>query len=338
MNPSPFFPVVKVKAPAWRVALLVAGAWLVPLPALAAETSEPLRKVTCSFAGMVDDVREALKTGSPALKRYVRTRLKEAALAMPPEELRAAVAGERDPAVLEVLGAALATKSSYAEDSTLLQPLLSRAQRDATPEARAAAVRGLRGIGSVEALAKAGEGVSYEQLVRDPSPEVRAAVADNLVFESAEVYSGHSRTVSESALSTALASPDPEVAAKLLGEVSMEQVGAEAVGRLMEPLRSDSPKLRASAASALGGVPGVESSRAREALVELYRTEKDPAVRKAALEGIARLGQAGSRPVLESLRGVHPGMDPEVDAWLKALGTGLQEWHLLLREKQRLRK
>ena len=31
-------------------------------------------------------------------------------------------------------------------------------------------------------------------------------------------------------------------------------------------------------------------------------------------------------------------MDPEIDAWLSALSLDLQEWHLLLREKQRIRK
>jgi hypothetical protein len=61
-------------------------------------------------------------------------------------------------------------------------------------------------------------------------------------------------------------------------------------------------------------------------------------VRKAALEGLARLGLSSARPQLESLRGVDAALDPEIDAWLRAMKLNLQEWELLLREKQRLRK
>jgi hypothetical protein len=115
-------------------------------------------------------------------------------------------------------------------------------------------------------------------------------------------------------------------------------VGHETVERLREQLRTDNPGLRAASASALGGVPGAESGRTRDALVELYRTDRDPAVRKAALQGIARLGMGGTQTTLESLRGVAPGLDPEIDAWQSALKLNLQEWHLLLREKERIRK
>ncbi len=322
-----------------RVAPWLAGVCLVGAPgAFAQSSSRPLsRAATCSLATMVDDLRAALREGSPALKSYMRLRLKESAMTLPPQALREAVERETDPDVLEVLGQALASQAGNAQEPGLLKPLLERAARDADPASRAAAVKGLRGVGSVELLAKGGD-VTYEQLVRDPSPEVRAAVADNLVHESAKVYFGHDKAVSEAAVSTALASPDPELAAKLLGEVSMEQVGPEAVSRLTGQLRSDNPKLRAAAATALGGVPGTSQASARGALVDLYRSETDPSVRKAALEGIARLGQGSALPVLQSLRGVDPSMDPELDAWTKALGTGLQEWHLLLREKQRLRK
>jgi hypothetical protein len=72
--------------------------------------------------------------------------------------------------------------------------------------------------------------------------------------------------------------------------------------------------------------------------MELYRGDKDPAVRKAVLEALARLGQSSARPLLESLRGVDAAMDAEIDAWLSAMKLNLQEWHLLLREKQKLRK
>ncbi|MFP2902493.1 hypothetical protein ACLEQD_40305, partial [Corallococcus sp. 4LFB] len=71
-------------------------------------------------------------------------------------------------------------------------------------------------------------------------------------------------------------------------------------------------------------------------LTSLYKSDSDLAVRRSALEGLARLGQSGARPLLESLRGVDPRLDPELDAWLSALKLNLQEWHLILREKQRL--
>lgn len=322
-----------------RTTLLSALLFLLPAPALATGPQETLLKpATCTVEGMLDDVRDALKEGSPSLRRYVKLRLKEAAIAMPAETLLAALARERDPAVLEALGAALATKASNAEDPTLVQPLLARASGEADPAVRAAAVRALRSTASVEFMEKNGGVVTYDQLVRDPSPEVRAAVADNLVAESLEVYSGHDRRVSEAAVSAAAATEDPAVAAKLLAEVSMEAVGPEAVAQVTKQLRAEDPTLRASAATALGGVPGGSSEGAMRSLVDLYKTDPDPAVRKAALQGIARLGMAGARPVLESLRGVDRAMDPEIDAWLSALSLNLQEWELLLREKQRLRR
>jgi HEAT repeat protein len=107
---------------------------------------------------------------------------------------------------------------------------------------------------------------------------------------------------------------------------------------LRQQLHADDPAVRGAAATALGGVPGVEASAMRDALVSLYRDERDPAVRKAALRGLVQLGMGGSRATLESLRGVAPGLDPEIDAWQSALKLGLQEWHLLLREKERLRR
>jgi HEAT repeat protein len=248
------------------------------------------------------------------------------------------VAQERDPDTLEALGAALVGKAGFDDNPGLLQPLLARAQGDGDPGLRAAAVRGLRGTGSVDYMAKNGGVVTYEQLIRDSAPEVRQAVVDNLVHESAKVYFGHDRTVSETAVATALAAKDPAVAAKLLSEVSMEQVGHETVERLRGELRSEDPALRAAAATALGGVPGAEAGGTRDALVKLYRDEKDPAVRKAALQGIVRLGMGSSLSTLESLRGVAPALDPEIDAWKSALERNLQEWHLLLREKERIRK
>jgi hypothetical protein len=289
----------------------------------------------CSLPAMVEDLRAALKDGSPALKKYMKLLLKEAALSMPADELRAAFAAERDPGVLEALGGALATRLSNTRDLALAEPILDRARTDGDPALRAAALRGLRGIGSVEVMEKAGR-VSYEDFVRDPSPEVRAAAAENLIHESAKVYFGHERSVSEAAVKTAAACPDPALAAKLLAETSMEQVGPEAVRTLVEKLGADNAELRAAAAKALGDVPAAQAEMAKRALVERYRVESAGGVRAAILEGIVHLGLAGARPTLEALRGVDAALAPEIDLWLKVLAMNLQEWSLILREKQRL--
>ncbi|HLL55808.1 MAG TPA: HEAT repeat domain-containing protein [Myxococcaceae bacterium] len=316
--------------------LVLSAACLLPFTAFAQEESRPLRKVTCSLASMLDDVRGGLKSGSPAYRNYLLKQLKEAAFLMPASELRAAFERERDPAMVEALGAALASKASREPDAKMISPLLARATRDPDPAARAAAVRGLRGIGSVEMMAKTRE-ATYAQLVRDASPEVREAVAGNLIHENSQIYFGHDKDVSEMAIQAAEASQDPAITARLLKEVSMEQVGPQAVRALERQLGASDPTVRAAAATALGGVPGPEVAGARGRLVDLYRAERDPAVRKAVLESIARLGFQSSLPALESLRGVDPTLTPEIDAWTAALKKNLQEWSLLKREKQRLR-
>jgi hypothetical protein len=196
-------------------------------------------------------------------------------------------------------------------------------------------LRGLKGVGSVEMMEKVGR-VSYADFVRDPAPEVRAAAADNLIFESAEVYFGHDRAVSEAAVKAAAESRDPALAARLLAETSMEQVGSRTVGTLIEKLASDATDLRAAAARALGGVPAAEAERATRALLERYRIEVERGVRIAILEGLVQLGLSGARPTLESLRSIDPALAPEIDAWLRVLAMNLQEWSIILREKQRL--
>lgn len=295
----------------------------------------PPRAAPCSLPGMIDDLRSALVDGSPALRKYMKLLLKEAALSMPIGELRAAFTAERDPQVLEVLGAALAGRASRDQEIALNEPILDRARTDSNPALRAGALRGLRGTGSVEIMAKTGGG-SYESFVRDPSPEVRAAAVDNLIQENAEVYFGHDGAVSEAAVKAAAACPDPALAAKLLATMSMEKAGPEAVRTLIEKLGSESAELRAAAARALGGASGEQASAATRALLERYRVETEHSVRAAILEGTVHLGLGGARATLESLRGVDPALAPEIDAWLKVLGMSLQEWTIILREKQRL--
>lgn len=307
-------------------------------PALAVgEGQAPIQQVECSVDSMINDVRLGLKKGSPAFKKYLKNFLKEAAPGIPFEQLRSAFEQERDPEMVEALGGALAARSSRNADPKQISPVLARINREGDPAAKAAAIRGLRGIGSVEAIGKVG-GLSYAELLRDASPEVREAVVGNLIEENTKVYFGHDKAVSETAVTAALGSNDPKLAAKLLREVSMEKVGHETVQQLSQNLHNEDPTLREATIKALGGVPGSESATVRNSVLDLYRSDNDPQVRKAALESIARLGMGGSIATLESLRSVDPSMSKEIDAWITALKKGLQEWSLVEREKQRLLK
>jgi hypothetical protein len=286
---------------------------------------------SCPVDWMVDAARAGFATGSPAYRTYVRALLKEAAPTVPLDELIRAVADERDPALLEALGAALATRASYEEKPELVQALLDRSVTDGDPALRAAAVRALRATGSVETMAALGDGVTYADLARDPAPEVRAAVADNLVAENRDVYGGRDARVAAAAADVAAVSPDPVMAGRVLAEISMEQATADTVAVVARSLGAEAVELRAGAALALGSAP--PTTRTRDALVEQYRRESAPAVRRAILQGIARLGQSSAIPTLRALRGVAPALDVEIDTWIDVLGLGLQEWHLILREK-----
>ncbi|EYF05250.1 HEAT repeat domain-containing protein [Chondromyces apiculatus] len=319
-----------------RAARALAAASLLLVLGAAEPQGQPLpERVDCALPAMVDSLRGALQQGSPALRRYMQLHIKEAALSFPAGELRALFAAERDPAMLEALGAALATKASHSEDLSLVDPILDRARSEADPRLRAASLAGMRGTASVEVLQKKG-GVSYEDFIRDPSPEVRTAAVDNLLHENDKVHFGHDRGVSEAAIKAAAASPDPATAARLLTGTSMEQVGPEAVQTLVSQLASRSPELRAAAAKALGGVPAASADTAQRALVSRYPAESEHAVRAAILEGLVHLRLSGAAPTLQSLRSVDPTLALEIDAWLKVLAMHLQEWTLILREKQRL--
>ncbi len=285
----------------------------------------------CPVGWMIEAARAGFASGSPAYRTYLAALLKESGLTVPLDDLVRAVADERDPALLEALGAALAARASHAEDPALVQGLLDRAVLDGDPALRAAAVRALRATGSVETMSALGGGVTYADLARDPASEVRAAVVDNLVAENRDVYGGRDARVAAAAVEVAAASPDPVIAGRVLAEISMEQASADAVATLTGTLVADAPELRAGAALALGSAP--PSSASRHALVERYRDERDPTVRRAILQAIARLGQARAIPTLRSLRGVAPELDAELDTWLDVLALGLQEWHLILREK-----
>src|SRR4051812_37115997 len=79
---------------------------------------------SCSLADMLDGLRHALHRGSPALRHYARDLLKESTLAVAPEQLQAAFARERDPQVIEALGAALAARTARTRDMSFVKPQL----------------------------------------------------------------------------------------------------------------------------------------------------------------------------------------------------------------------
>lgn len=300
-----------------------------------------LTQVQCSLPVQLEALRSGLRRGSPTLRKFLRRQLRELATSIPEAELRAAFERESDPTMIEELSGALAARMARLNEPEALRGPLFRATSDPNPEARAAAVRGLRGTAAVEGMSKIGQNM-YERLIRDPSPAVREAVASNLLTESAEIYFGHDRAVSEKAIAAALSArsgpnADPGQARRILSEISTEAVGHETVEALLSLLAGSLDQadvgLRAAAVTALSGVPSSEAAAVVSRLLEHYRKDAAKEVRTAILEALVRLTMTGAQPHLESLRSVDPSLDGEIDAWLRALRSGFQEWSLLRREK-----
>ncbi len=307
---------------------------LVPAPARAQAAAPPaLQAETCSVAGLMDSIRRGLGSKSEAYRRYQRALLREAAVTLSDAELRGAFARETEPVMVEHLAAALVTRTEREADPTAMEAVAKRALEDPDPAVRAASLRAMRRTSATERL-----GSTYERLVRDASPEVRMEAATNLVEDNHYVYSGHHGPAADTAVAAAAASTDPKVTATILGKLSTEAISAKSTDQLQGLLRSDDTGVRQAAATALGGVPAEQMASTRETLVAMYRDERDPAVRKALLQSLARLGFASAVPELQRLRGVDPSLASEVDAWIRVLGMGLQEWSLILREKQRLQQ
>ncbi|HEX8536404.1 MAG TPA: HEAT repeat domain-containing protein [Cystobacter sp.] len=308
---------------------------VVPTPASAQMASSRPAPVTqgetCSVRGLMDQIRRGLGSKSEAYKRYLRTLLREAAVTLPDSELRAAFERETDPLMVEHLAVALVARTERGADPSAMQAVARRALEERDPALRAASVRAMRRTSAIE-----NTGDMYERLVRDASPEVRMEAATNLIEDNQFVYSGHHGPAADTAVAAAFASTDPKVTAKILGNLSTEAISADSTSRLQSLLRSDNAEVREAAATALGGVPSTRMASARESLLAMYLGEKDSSVRKALLQSIAQLGFADAVPELQRLRGVDPSLVAEIDAWTRALGMGLQEWSLILREKQRL--
>lgn len=294
-----------------------------PAPALAGET--------CSVDGLLAQIRRGLGSQSEAYRRYLRSLLREAAVTLPALQLHAAFARETHPVVVEQLAAALVARTERGADASGMQTVAQRALTEPDPVVRAAVVRALRRTSALE-----NTGDLYERLVRDPSPAVRLEAATNLVEDNQHVYSGHHGPAADAAVRAAAAATDPQVTAKILGNLSTEAVSSSAAGTIRGLLRSTDSEVRRAAAMALGGVPAAEASAARESLLALYQSEPDRSVRRAILQGIAQLGFAGAVPELQRLRDADPGLRSEVDLWIQTLSLGLPEWSLILREKQRL--
>ena len=310
---------------------------LLPAPAAAqpALSSAPpaLQAETCSVQGLMDQIRRGLGSKSKAYQNYLRTLLREAAVTLPGPELRAAFERETDPLMVEHLAAALVARSEREAEPGAIHAVRERALNDRDPALRSATVRAMRRSGAIERT-----GDMYERLLRDPSPEVRMEAATNLVEDNQHVYAGQHGPAADTAVSAAAASPDPRATAKILGTLNTEKISAASAGQLQGLLRSGEPEVRQSAALALGGVPTELMPSARESLVAMYRDERDPGVRKALVRSIAQLGFSSAVPELRRLRGVEPSLAPEIDTWIQVLSKDLQEWELILREKQRLQQ
>ncbi|MBN1208062.1 MAG: HEAT repeat domain-containing protein [Myxococcaceae bacterium] len=301
----------------------------------ASASDEPptLKGGSCSVQGLMDQIRRGLGSKSEAYRLYLRTLLRESAVTLPLHELQAAFEREYDPVMAEHLAAALVARTERGLEPEAMARVAQRALEDRDPSIRAATVRAMRLTGALERT-----GDMYERLVRDPSPEVRREAATNLVEDNLKVYGGRHGPAVDAAVTAAVASSDSKVTAQIVGQLMTGEVSAESARKLEQLLRSDSAEVRAAASSALGGVPAAEMTRAREALLGMYRGEQDPTVRKAILQSIARLGFSGAVPELQRLRGVDPSLAPEIDAWIRVLEMDLQEWSLILREKQRLQQ
>ncbi|KFA92964.1 HEAT repeat domain-containing protein [Archangium violaceum] len=287
----------------------------------------------CSVQGLMDSIRQGLESNSAAYKKYMRTLLREAAVTLPDSELRAAFERETDPVMSEHLAAALVARTERGADPEAIKAVAKRAIEERDPALRAAAVRSMRRTSALESTDGA-----YEKLVRDASPEVRQEAAQNIVEDIQEVYAGYHGPASDAAVSAATASTDPKVTAKILGNMNTQMISAESAGKIQSLLRSEDAEVRKAAALALGGVPAEQMASARQSVLAMYRDEQDAGVRKALLQSIAQLGFIGAIPELQRLRSTDPSLAPEIDAWIRVLGLDLQEWNLILREKQRMQQ
>lgn len=293
--------------------------------------AEPLKAVPCELSTLLDEYRKG--RASPAYRRYVREQLRGLVESLPAEVLWSRLVSERDADLLAVVAEAWVLRYTVKGDGAVLERLVDHLGQERDPALRATLVRALAHTGdpSTELLGSRvlkGQDV-YRDWVKDPSPEVRAAVVENFREEAARNF-GRYRGVAEKAVSLAAVAEDPATAAGLLTSTSIEAAGGAAVAKVRGLLQSsEAPEVRAAAARALATAPVSELSESLDALAARYTAEPERSVRSALLESISRLGLSQSVPVLQRLRGVDPALQAEVDGWLALLAARPQTWDLL---------
>lgn len=242
---------------------------------------------------------------------------------------------EREPAGLLMLGVELAGRFNKSGDRRLLDALMERAQNDADPVLRARAVACLKHVGDAGSESLAEHGVAtYDQLILDPASEVREQVAENLRDEHT-LSVPRVRATGLTSLRAARATDDPALAARMVEKLTLDSGGAEELVELEALVHEGSgARLRAAAAKAMGSLPVSQRDDATELLLREYRRQTSPEIRRAILAALVRLHFAGAVPILESLRGVDPAMQGEIDKWLAVLAQGQQQWYLLERQKK----
>jgi hypothetical protein len=308
-----------------------------PAPEKPSPPQDVLRPVPCELPALVEEYRQG--KASPAYRRHVREQLQGLLGRVPPEALWAKVEAERDAEVLEALAGLWVTRFNRSGERSVLERVVERAGREEDAARRAALVRALRQTDepASEVLARApATRDAYRTWVRDAAPEVREAVVGNLADEAARSF-GRSQETAERMVSLAVEASAPETAAELLAAVSLEAVRSPGVAQVRGLLRdAEHTGVREAAARALGTVAAGEASTTLRALAERYPEETEPAVRKALLEALSRLGLSSAIPVLRKLQGVDAAMDAEVEVWLSLLASQPQTWNLLEQDKRAL--
>ena len=284
----------------------------------------------------MDSIRRGLGSKSEAYKKYLRTLLRESAVtaarrasSAPPSS------GSTDPAMVEHLAAALVARTERGADPEAIRPSPQRALEERDPAVRAATVRALRRTSALE-----NTGDMYERLVRDPSPEVRAEAATNIVEDNLRGVRGlpRPRDGRRGGGRGRLLGPegDREDAGGILdtGKVSADVGAARSSGCCA----ASPPRCARRRPLALGGVPAEQMASARQAVLAMYRDERDPGVRKALLQSIAQLGFPARSPSSSGCAAWTPAWRPRSTRGFESLNLDLQEWNLILREKQRLQQ
>ena len=165
-------------------------------------------------------------------------------------------------------------------DDTAIAALIATMQHDRSPDIRAAAAMALSWReGAMDVLITA---------LGDESPLVRAAAATALSCKYYETSSAEFAIV-VSALAGAMLNERSIAVRKLIVEALGRQGGAIAANAAMRALAHDrSARVRAAAASVLGGIGDVHKNITVEALIKAMSRDTSPRVRAAAALALSR--------------------------------------------------